>query len=192
MAQVEVSNFTVFEEQDASAEVTEVFDDMKRTLGIPFVTALFKQTGMAPTVVQGTWSAFKTIFGGATLPASLATMILYNIAAVKNCQYCSTIHQATCRTLGVDEETLAALDGDLEALAPRRVQAIIKFAQKCALDPQSLVKADYDTVRDQGVSDEELMEIIGLAALGNFLDTLADAVKIDVDDVFKQPAAAPA
>lgn len=190
MAQVGISNFTVFEEQDASGEVTEVFDDIKRTLGIPFVTALFKQTGLAPTVAVGTWAVFKNIFGGTTLPASLATMILYNIAAVKNCQYCSTLHQATCRTLGVDEETLAALNGDLEALAPRRVQVIVKFAQKCALDPQSLVKEDYDTVRDQGVSEQELMEIIGLAALGNFADTLADAVKIDVDEVFKEPVTA--
>ncbi len=190
MTQVAVSDFTVFEEGDATGEVVEVFDDIKKTLGIPFVTALFKQTGMAPNVAVGTWTAFKTIFGGTSLPASLATMILYSIAAVKNCQYCSAIHQATCRTLGVDEQTLAALDSDLESLAPRRVQAIIKFAQKCALNPQSLTKEDYDGVRDQGVSDEELMEIIGLAALGNFADTLADAVKIDVDDVFKQPATA--
>ena len=100
MTQVPVSEFIVFNEQDASADVAEVFDDIKRTLGVPFVTALFKQTGMAPNVAQGTWSVFKTIFGGTTLPASLATMILYNIAAVKNCQYCSTLHQATCRTLG--------------------------------------------------------------------------------------------
>ncbi len=190
MVQVAVSDFTVFEEQDATGEVAEVFDDIKKTLGIPFVTALFKQTGMAPNVAVGTWTVFKRIFGGTSLPASLATMILYSIAAAKNCQYCATIHQATCRTLGVDEQTLAALDSDLEALAPRRVQAIIKFAQKCALEPQNLVQEDYTTVRDQGVSDEELMEIIGLAALGNFADTLADAVKIDVDEVFKEPAPA--
>jgi alkylhydroperoxidase/carboxymuconolactone decarboxylase family protein YurZ len=43
-------------------------------------------------------------------------------------------------------------------------------------------------VRAEGVSDEEIVEIIALAALGNYLDTLADALRVDVDDVFKAPA----
>ena len=117
---------------------------------------------------------------------SLASMIMFSIASAKNCQYCSAVHQVTCKTLGVDEETLTALAGHLETLAPRRVQEIVKFAIKCAMDPQSLSAADYDAVRDQGIGDDELMEIIALAALANYLDTLADGMKIEVDSVFKE------
>ena len=67
--------------------------------------------------------------------------------------------------------------------------AIVKFAQKVALDPQGLSEPDYEAVREQGVSDGEIMEIISLAALGNYLDTLADAVKSDVDSVIKEALA---
>ncbi len=113
-------------------------------------------------------------------------MILFSISAAKKCQYCSAVHQVTCKTLGVEEDTLAALDSNLEALAPQRVQAIVRFAQKCALDPQSLEAADYEAVRAQGIGDQELMEIIALAALGNLLDTLADGMKVEVDSVFTE------
>ena len=45
-------------------------------------------------------------------------------------------------------------------------------------------------MRERGVSDEELVEIIQIAAIGNYLDTLADALKIEVDsaitDVLEQ------
>ncbi len=42
-----------------------------------------------------------------------------------------------------------------------------------------------DAIRAQGVSDEEIIEVISLAALGNYLDTLADALKVPVDSVFR-------
>ena len=100
--------------------------------------------------------------------------------------YCSSVHQLTCKTLGIEEETLEALSRDYELLTPKRIQEIVKFAVKCAQDPTNLAGADYDRVREQGISDEELMEIIALSALGVYLDILADAMKIEVDSVIKQ------
>ena len=60
------------------------------------------------------------------------------------------------------------------------------FAKKCATDPHSLGDADYENLREQGISDEEIVEIIALAALGNYLDTIADALKLEVDEAIAQ------
>lgn len=181
-----ISGLPIIEEEEATGEVAQVYDDIKRVMQIPFVPNLDKVLGNAPSALSGAWEALRNIFLQTSLPMPLATMVLYSIAVAKNCQYCSAVHQVTCRSLGVEEETLAALDNNLDALAPQRVQAIVKFAQKCALDPQSLAEADYESVRSQGISDQELMEIIALAALGNFLDTLADGMKVEVDSFFKE------
>jgi alkylhydroperoxidase family enzyme len=54
------------------------------------------------------------------------------------------------------------------------------------MDRHNLSDADYDSVREQGVSDEEIVEIISLAALGNYLDTIADSLKLEVDDAIAQ------
>ncbi|MFZ0547856.1 MAG: hypothetical protein WAM60_20590, partial [Candidatus Promineifilaceae bacterium] len=93
----------------------------------------------------------------------------------------SAINEFHCRTLGVDEETLELLTKDLESVSPKRLQAIIRFALQCSFTPQELTPADYDRVRDQGITDDELAQIILLAALANFNDTLADSFKIEVD-----------
>ena len=181
-----VSQLPMVEEADASADVAHSFDDIKRVMEIPFIPNIHKTLANSPTALAGTWAALHNTFLQTSLPLSLASMILFSISAAKKCQYCSAVHQITCKTLGVEEETLAALDGDLEALAPQRVQAIVKFAQKCALDPQSLKAADYEAVRAQGIGDQELTDIIALSALGNFLDTLADGMKVEVDSVFNE------
>jgi alkylhydroperoxidase family enzyme len=83
--------------------------------------------------------------------------------------------------LGIDKETLRALVEELSSVTPERVRAIIEFAVQVSHDPQGLVAEDYARVREQGVTDEELVEIILIAATANCIDTLADALKIEVE-----------
>ncbi len=186
MAISPISQLPLVEENEAGGQVTELFDNIKQVMEIPFVPNIHKSVAAVPNALAGTWDVLRNVFLQTNLPMSLASMILFSIASAKNCQYCSAVHQLTCTTLGVEEDTLAALQDDLSAVAPERVQAIVAFAQKCALDPQGLTAGDYDTVRQQGVSDEEIIEVISLAALGNYLDTLADALKVPVDSVIRE------
>lgn len=190
MTMLPESKLPMTAEGEGDGAVVRTFDDIRRTMEIPFVPNLYKGAAGATNVLSGTWAAMNNVFLQTSLPMSLASMILYSIAAAKRCRYCSAVHQVTCKTLGVDEDTLQALGSDLAGVSPQRVQEIVQFAVKCALEPQSLGPADYDGVRAQGVSDQEMLEIIGLAALGNYLDTLADAMKVEVDDVFKEAGSA--
>ena len=180
-----ISQLPLVEENEASGQVAEVYDNIKQVMEIPFVPNIDKAMAAAPNALSGSWDVLRQVFLQTSLPMSLASMIMFSIATAKKCQYCSAVHQVTCTTLGVEEDTLAALQDDLSAVAPERVQAIVKFAQKCAMDPQGLTAENYDAVRAQGMSDAEIIEVITLAALGNYLDTLADALKVPVDSVFR-------
>ena len=169
------------EESAATGEIAELYEEIKRGFQVPFVPNIDKVLAVAPNALKGTWGAVDNVLLGSSLPMPLRAMILYSIANANQCQYCGSIHKVTCRSIGVDEHTLAALDSDLAALAPVRVQAIVKFALKCAMDRHNLSDADYEEVRAQGISDAEMVEIVALAALGNYLDTIADALKIEID-----------
>ncbi|MCB8946077.1 MAG: hypothetical protein H6658_20220 [Ardenticatenaceae bacterium] len=116
-----------------------------------------------------------------SLPESLLPIILYCIASARSCTYCSTVNALYCRTLGVDDETLEMLAENLDNVSPVRLRTIVQFALHCAFDAQSLTAADYDRVREQGISDDEITQIMFLAALANFNDTLADGLKIEVE-----------
>ena len=91
----------------------------------------------------------------------------------------------TCNSAGMDQDALSAFQHNLSALNPCRSQLCILFAMKCAAAPVSLTNNDYIKLYDEGVSDEEIVDIVALSALGNYLDTIADALQLDVDDVFK-------
>lgn len=181
MTIIEISNLEMVDESTDDNEVKDTFEEIRQGMQLPFVPNLFKTSAIAPNILNGTWAVFKHVFAESSLPIALKAMILYSIAAANQCEYCSVVHQATCKSLGVDESTLKMLTENLKDLEPRRVQAIVDFALKVADLSHNLQEDDYEAVRNQGVTEEELVEIIGLAALGNYLDSIADAYKIAVD-----------
>ena len=71
-------------------------------------------------------------------------------------------------------------------MSPAPDPAIVAFAVKSAKTPTAVGQADYDALREMGISDAEIVEIVTLAALGVYLDVLADALKVDVDEFITQ------
>ena len=181
MTYLPISGLPMIEESEATGEVAQLYEEAKHVLEMPFVPNIAKAIAISPSVLTMVIDVYRTFFQNISLPQSLLAMISYCIPTAKNCRYCAANGELTCRTIGIDEATLAMLAHDLGNVSPKRVRAVIQFAIKCALDPQSLKAEDYDRVRAQGVSDEELVEIIFIASIANFSDTLADALKIEVD-----------
>ena len=181
-----ISNLSMIEEDEAAGEVSDLYTKAKRDLDWPFVPNILKAMAISPVVLDMCIDIYHTFFQNTSLPQSLVAMISYCIPAAKNCTYCAATGELHCRTLGIDEDMLEMLAKDLGNVSPKRVQAVIEFALKCALDPQALVTEDYERVRHQGVGNEEIVEIIFIAAMANFSDTLADGLKVEVDELVAQ------
>jgi uncharacterized peroxidase-related enzyme len=176
-----LTGLVMVEEHEATDEVKAIYDEIKRTMQVPFIPNGLKSAAISPAALAIYWNIFRAFYQHSTLPQSLTSMILFTIAETRHCQYCSATNELTCRTLGVDEQTLSALVKNLNDVNPERVRAIIEFTVKVSQRPQELVAADYDRVREQGLTDAELVEIILISALGNFNDTMADALKVQVE-----------
>ena len=177
-------------EEEASEEVAAVFGQVKEAMQIPFVPNILKTLANSPQALKATVGAIAELQLNSSLPRPVVSMVLYSVAAASECRYCGSMHKLSCRTLGIDDATLSALSGNLGTLTPERVQAIVAFAVKAAKSPKDLSGSDFEKLRDMGISDAEIVEIVALAALGGYLDTIADALKIDVDDMIAQGLAA--
>lgn len=176
----------IYTEEEAPAEIAEIYAEIKQALPYPNVPNLYTALSSSPAGLAMFWQMGQAYFSNLTIPQSLVAMISYTIATKSECEYCSSAHELNCRTMGVNEETLSMLVKDLENLNPRRVQVIIDFAYKAAKHPQELSLEDYDMARDEGVTDAELVEIIMIAGVAVLSDIVADALKIEVDSAILQ------
>lgn len=181
MYHLPVSGFSVIEPEEADPELSALYTRMQQDAGLPYVPNSAKGLSASPAVLRIYISMRQAFEENITLPQSLIPIILYTVATARNCTYCATTNAMFCRTLGVDNETLEKLANDIDSVSPERLQVIIQFAVKCAFNPQELVESDYDSVREQGISDDEMAQIIFLTALANFNDTLADSFRIDLE-----------
>jgi len=177
----EVSDLPVIEETEARGEVADILEEYKRVMQSPDIPNIMLGLAVSPAALKIQWDLFKSIFTNTNLPESIIFMILYTVAEANNCGYCSASNELSCRTLGIDEATIKALVEDLDHLNPQRVREIIRFAINVSQDPIGLVAEDYDRMRDAGISDAEIVEIIQIASLSNYTNTLTDALKIDID-----------
>jgi uncharacterized peroxidase-related enzyme len=176
-----VSALPLIEEDTATGEVAQIYAEIRRDMGLPFVPNAAKALAVSPFALRMFCDVTRS-YSHMTLPESLISMILYTIAKTGDCKYCSATNELACRTLGVDESALETLIEDLPSFTPQRVRVIIEFACKVAHDRKNLVAEDYEKVRSQGISNAELVEIIMISAIGIFNDTVADSLKIEVDD----------
>lgn len=181
MQHLSISGFPIIEPQDADPELAQLYARVQQEAGLPTTPNWAKVGAFSPASLDIYLAVMQAFDQKISLPQTLVPMILYCIANTRNCTYCAANQELFCRTLGVDDVTLDKLASDLDNVTPQRLRAIIHFAMRCAFDPQGLTAADYRQVREAGVSDDELTQIIFLAALANFNDTLADSLKIEVE-----------
>jgi alkylhydroperoxidase family enzyme len=86
--------------------------------------------------------------------------------------------------LGVNPEMLESLVRDIDHIPDPKLRDMIRFSLKCSRNPQGLTDRDYATLRERGLSQPEILEIIAMSALAVYANILADATAMESDGMF--------
>lgn len=170
---------------EADPEIAEVYAEIKHITEVPIVSNMWQVLGNSMCALTGSWQLFSNLYLQGNLPMTLKALILFSVASAHHCRYCGAIHEVTCRFLGIDEDNLETIVQDLGRLTPERMRKIIQFAIRCADEPHALKEEDYAQIRDYGITNSEIVEIVSLAAMGSYFDILADALKLEVDSYLR-------
>ena len=116
------------------------------------------------------------------LPPTVKQMIAMTIAMQNGCRYCTRLHNNALEGMGVPTEVIqsCASDPALAELPPSQ-RAILKLALKTSQDPLSVTDDDFQTLRDYGLTDGEIMEVTMMAAVENFFNTWARVSQIPIE-----------
>ena len=96
--------------------------------------------------------------------------------------YCTAAHSKFLRDVCGDEESLRAIAADpsgagLEA----QDRAVYEFAAKVATDAASVVQADVDRLRDTGLSDADVADVVYAASARSFFTRVLDGLGAQLD-----------
>jgi uncharacterized peroxidase-related enzyme len=183
-----MERYILTEYDDASAETRAVYDDFLRTTGETAVPVWIKSLGHNAALARGYWERTKgTLFSG-TLPLPLKEMIVFAVSAKHGARYCSACHARN--VLGLDK---AVSFDDLQAFAragsqwqlPPYYALVVDFAVKVAVDANQLSDADFEKLRDEGFSKEEICEILAVIDLAAMFNIYTIALRLDLDPEYR-------
>ncbi|MBI3596927.1 MAG: carboxymuconolactone decarboxylase family protein, partial [Nitrospirae bacterium] len=97
------------DEKVAEGKVKEIYEDIKRFFGMPFVPNLFKAMGGWPDYLEVTWSRFKTIMGKGKIDPKTKQVIALAVSATNNCEYCIHAHTSALKQMGYTDEMIVEL-----------------------------------------------------------------------------------
>jgi uncharacterized peroxidase-related enzyme len=112
-------------------------------------------------------------------------MIVVATSGANRCQYCVVAHGAILRIraknpLVADQVAINYRKADI---TPRQ-RAMLDFAMKVALQSHAVDEADFEALRAQGFSDDDIWDIAAIAALFAMSNRLANAFSIRPNDEF--------
>ena len=182
-------------------------NDMPTALDLPMVDPLPEATqkyfdicqeklGMIPNVLRtyafdieklnGFTAMYNDLMlGGSSLSKLEREMIAVAVSAVNRCFYCLVAHGAAVRTLSGDPMLGEALVMNHKvAKIDARQMAMLDFSVKMTRESGSVTEADRQGLRDHGMSDREIFDVIAVAAFFNMTNRVASASDMRPNDEY--------
>jgi uncharacterized peroxidase-related enzyme len=159
-----------------------VYEQIKAELGFGMVPNLFKSMGSNPDFLETSWHKFRDTVLKGELPRTLKEMIGVAISQSNKSEYALRVHLHGLSALGMSEEVLRTLVSDFEACPlPERQKAAIRFGLLAGTRPLELTDAHYVELREQGMDDTEIFEIIATANLFTGVNQYTDSIALEID-----------
>ena len=175
MAEERISWFPVLTDEELDEPERKLF--AKATEVIGFVPNVFRAYAWRPERFRAWFGHFKSVMEGTDgLSAREREMISVTVSQVNQCLYCLVAHGSALRELSddkVDADRLT-LDYRRADLTPRQ-RAMLDFVVKITVEPVRCEESDLDALRAHGFSDEDIWDVIEVAAMYNFTNRLAMA-----------------
>lgn len=96
-------------ESEAAGRVKEIFEEIRSTLGLPFVPQLFRALGYRPQQLEAVWAQIKGLFGGGVLDVRTKGLAALAVAAAQQSRYFIQVYAMVLKRIGVSDEELAEL-----------------------------------------------------------------------------------
>jgi uncharacterized peroxidase-related enzyme len=177
-----MAKFSVITKEAASGATKRIYKQILDVKHLRHVPNFFQTLANSQDVLEGTWNVYRNVSTRGSISEVLKEMIFVAISAAKKCVYCEAAHLAFCRILKVDAQTCQNLVSNVDAIRPARTRDIVKFGVKVGISPESMCDADYQVLHQHGINDMEIIEIVAMSAFAMYAITVAEALKLDVDN----------
>ena len=104
-----MATYGMIEYEDATAEVKQVYDDIRATRQTEVINNFWKALAHDPKLLRSTWEHVKTVMAPGALDSLTKEMIYVAVSVTSQCGYCIATHTAAAEKAGMSPAMFAEL-----------------------------------------------------------------------------------
>jgi alkylhydroperoxidase family enzyme len=162
-----VQKVKLLQPKDATGEIAEIFEDIRRTKGPNFLTPTWGFFALDIDLLRHWWGLTKRLqMTEGVLDKPLLNSISLVCAAEVNCPRCINNHQThLIEHFGMTtDDVMEVLDFENSTKVDERSKAVLRFARKTAFN-EPMTEEDFNALRRHGINDVAVAEIVSMAML---------------------------
>ncbi|VVB84397.1 Carboxymuconolactone decarboxylase family protein [uncultured archaeon] len=168
------------EKEDASDDVRIIYREIEAGFGM--VPNLFKTYAHFPALLRVNWDKTKALMMGGELSRELKESIAVVVSSANSCNYCVAAHSMSLQMMGFSKEKINIMTKKLESTGiPLRDQKILQYAKKATLTPHKITDSETTELRSLGLTDSQIVEILGVMELFTGYNKFLDALAVEID-----------
>lgn len=98
-----MATLPLISDEEASAEVLAVFDDIRAVRGTDFINNFWRALAHDPALLAATWGRLKDVMAPGALDPLVKEMLYIAVSVANGCEYCIHSHTAAARAKGMDK-----------------------------------------------------------------------------------------
>ena len=171
-----MSRLNAIDPSTATGKTKQLLDAVKGKLGM--VPNMTRVMAASPAVLES-YLTFSGTLAGGLLDAKTREQLALLTAQENGCDYCLSAHTAIGKMVGLDDrEIVASRHGEG---SNAKTTAALGFAKHVLEAKGKIREAELTEVREAGLSDGEIAEIIAHVALNVFTNYFNTAADVDID-----------
>jgi uncharacterized peroxidase-related enzyme len=161
---------------NATPEVQAIFSAIKGKIGM--VPNLYRTTAHSPSTLAALLGLGDAL-GRGRLTAKEREAIALTVAGVNDCDYCASAHSAISSSMKVAPEEISAnLRGRSQT---PRLAALLSLARSVTEKRGRIGDGDLVVARNAGLTDADIVEVIGVVVANIFTNYLNHAFATEID-----------
>ena len=147
--------------------------------------AIFQALSLSPGALERVKQLNETLAFGSSALSRVQEEAIATVVAANRCRYGALTHGGFLRLHSGDEQLVSALLADYsQSGLAEEDQAMLEFAVKLTLEPAVVDREDVEGLREAGFDDEEILSIVLITGLVNFMNRLAQGLGVDVPQAY--------
>lgn len=178
-----MARIKVIPHEEAKGELKTVYDELiaKRSK----LSEVLKVQSFHPASIRSHVALFMDImFSKTALSRAEKEMLAVVVSAANGCVYCKTHHGAALIAYWKDEQRVEQLKKDYShAGLSSKELAMCDFAVHLTKNPSAHEEKDFtNDLRTQGLSDEEILDVVSVTAYFNYVNRMVMALGVELEE----------